>query len=142
MSKADKILSVVREWIWKAETDMKSPVYLLERKEDCPADSVCFHAQQCVEKYLKAFLVLSAGEFPKTHNLKELVSLLPSGARVSLAVAEQDRLTEYATVTRYPGDYEPIPVAEARKAVSIARRVRRGMRKLFPRAALRRRRKC
>lgn len=43
----------------------------------CPADVVCFHAEQCVEKYLKALLTLKAIDFPKTHNIAELVALLP-----------------------------------------------------------------
>ena len=32
-------------------------------------DGVCFHAQQCIEKYLKAKLVEADIDFPKTHNL-------------------------------------------------------------------------
>ncbi len=35
----------------------------------------------------------------------------------------QDRLTEYGTVTRYPGNYEPITLDEAREAVKVARRI-------------------
>jgi len=53
---------------------------------------------------------------------------------------EQRRLTTYATVTRYPGDYEPISLAEARRAIALARRVRREVRRLLPSSALRRRR--
>lgn len=45
---------------------------------------------------------------------------------------DQDKLTEYATVTRYPGDYEPISLDEAKMAVRIARHVRRQIRKLLP----------
>ncbi len=82
------------------------------------------HAHQCVEKYLKAFLVSSGTDFPKTHNIEELMARIPEGFRPNLADEEQDRLTEYATVTRYPGDYEPISLTEARGAVEIAQRIR------------------
>jgi len=51
------------------------------------------------------------------------------------------RLTVYATVTRYPGDYEPVPLSEARRAVAIARRVRKEVKALMPKEALRKRRK-
>ena len=105
---------------------------------DCPTDTVCFHAQQCVEKYAKALLVLNGIDFPWTHNLSELIARLPVHARPNLTPEEQERLTDYATVTRYPGDYEPIPLAETRRAVRIARRVRRAIRKLLPRTALQR----
>jgi hypothetical protein len=54
---------------------------------------------------------------------------------------DQDKLTEYATVTRYPGDYEPISLDEAKKAVRIARHVRRQIRKLLPKPVLSRRKK-
>jgi len=105
--------------------------------EDCPTDTVCFHAQQCVEKYFKAFLVLRRINFPKTHDIKELIVLLPSNSRPKLPPEEQRRLADYATVTRYPGDYEPISLPETRRAVKIARRVRNEMRKLFPKEILR-----
>jgi len=40
--------------------------------ENCPYDTICFHAQQCVEKYLKALLTSTHTDFPKTHDLIEL----------------------------------------------------------------------
>ena len=61
---------------------------------------------------------------------------IPEGFRPNLAEEEQDRLTEYATVTRYPGDYEPISLTEARKAVEIAQRMRDETRNVLPKEAL------
>ena len=63
-------VEVVREWIAKAENDLKTAVHTLTMGQDCPTDTVGFHAQQCVEKYLKAFLVSEATPFPKTHNIR------------------------------------------------------------------------
>ena len=137
MSEADEILIVARDWVEKAENDLKNAAYTLGMGNDCPTDTVCFHAQQCVEKYLKAFLVLKSIDFPKTHDIKELVILLPVKSRPKLTPEEQRRFTDYATITRYPGDYEPIPLAEARHAVRIARRVRNEIRKLLPKEILR-----
>jgi hypothetical protein len=56
--------------------------------------------------------------------------------RPVLTQAELDRLTDYATVTRYPGDYASISLTEARAAVKVARRVRRQIRKRLPKEAL------
>ena len=123
-------MAVAREWMAKADNDLKSATYLL-RIKDCPTDAVCFHAQQCVEKYLKALLVALGTGFRKVHDLEELVSLLPRRHQTLLDEKEQDRLTEYATVTRYPGNYEPISLSEARQAVKIARRIRREVRKIL-----------
>mgnify|MGYP001359760754 CR=1 FL=1 len=124
MPEDENRLAIAKEWIEKAESDLRSAVYLL-KIEDSPTDVVCFHAQQCVEKYLKALLVAQGTAFRKTHELEALMLLLPARLRPSLDTREQSRLTEYATVTRYPGDYEPISLTEARQAVKIARRVRR-----------------
>lgn len=89
-----------------------------------------------MEKCLKALLVTQGREVQKTHDLAKLMALLPSRLRPSLEDSEQDKLTEYATVTRYPGDYEPISLTEARQAVRAARRVRREARKVLEKKPL------
>ena len=53
-----------------------------------------------------------------------------------LTVVEQCNATKYATVLRYPGDYEPITLEEARAAVEMARRGRASLRTLLPQAIL------
>lgn len=132
MLEADDTLEIVREWVIKAENDLKNAAHTLKIKENCPTDTVCFHAQQCVEKYLKAVLTLKGIDFPKTHDIGVLVSKLPARIRPEISPEEERRLTDYATITRYPGDYEHIPVSEARKAVQIARRARKDLRKILP----------
>jgi len=136
----DRAIAVAREWVAKAENDLKNAAHTLEMGDDCPTDTVCFHAQQCIEKYLKAVLVIKGIDFPKTHELAELVALAPEDFGPILDEAQQDRMTEYATVTRYPGDYEPITLEEAREAVEVARRARNEIRKLLPKEALETRR--
>jgi HEPN domain-containing protein len=63
MPAPEHVAEVVREWVDKAENDLKNAAHTLKMGEKCPTDTVCFHAQQCVEKYLKAFLVYSSIEF-------------------------------------------------------------------------------
>jgi hypothetical protein len=53
MTKKDELFTVVRQWVEKAEEDFRNAEYTLTLKERCPLNTVCFHAQQCVEKYLK-----------------------------------------------------------------------------------------
>jgi len=125
MPNHDNAAVVAREWIAKADNDLKNATHTLKLGADGPTDTVCFHAQQCVEKYLKAFLVAVKVAFPKTHDIETLVGLMPKHARVSLAVEQQRRLTDYATVMRYPGPYQPVTLSEAKEAVRLARRVRR-----------------
>lgn len=137
MPDRNRVLGVVREWITKAENDLKTAAHTLKLDDDCPTDTVTFHAQQCVEKYLKAFLVSAGIEFPKTHDVEALVALVPAGRRPKFGAEEQARLTAYATEARYPG-WGPIPLAEARRAVALARRVRGSVRRELPKEALRR----
>jgi HEPN domain-containing protein len=138
MPAPDPVTTVIREWIAKAENDLLTAAHTLTLGADCPTDTVCFHAQQCVEKYIKALLVFRATPFPKTHDIRVLRTYLPAKLRPKVDSKVQDRLTEYATVMRYPGPGPDIPLTEARKAVAIARRVRKEVRKHLPAAARRR----
>lgn len=136
----ERVIAAVRGWVEKAENDLKNAGLALRGGEDCPADTVAFHAQQCAEKYLKALLAFFGIDFPKTHDIGVLTGLLEGKAEIDLTVEEQRRLISYATMTRYPGDYEPVTVREARRAVRLARRVRKAARALLPKDVLRRRR--
>lgn len=124
MPSPEQLKTVALEWILKADEDLKAAVTLMKTGKDCPAATVGFHAQQCVEKCLKAQLVLHGVEFPKTHDIETLVNRLPVDGVSTLPVRAQRILTTYATVTRYPGDYDPVTLKDARQAVSWARRVR------------------
>ncbi|MCY2930114.1 MAG: HEPN domain-containing protein [Planctomycetota bacterium] len=141
MSGDEAVVLVIREWVEKADNDLANAAYTLTMEAECPTDTVCFHAQQCVEKYLKALLVHENTSVPRTHDLRVLMNLLPHALRPDLDESSQDRLTEYATVSRYPGDYEPLPLSEARVAVRIARRIRLSVRRLLPKPALRRKKR-
>jgi HEPN domain-containing protein len=103
-----------------------------------PAYSVIgFHAQQCAEKYLKALLGAEDKEIPRTHSIGDLTRRLRPRLRPDLSPEEEILLTDYAVSTRYPSDYEAISLADARRAVRIARRVRKHVRSLLPPAAVR-----
>ncbi len=131
MQERDQLYAVAREWVAKAEGDLKTAAHTLQLGSECPTDVVCFHAQQCVEKYLKALLIVTGLDVPRTHDLERLTAMLPKRARPVYTIEEQARLTDYATAARYPG-WGEIPLAEARRAVAVARRVRTAVRKSLP----------
>lgn len=56
MPDRERVIEVAREWVGKAENDLIAAAYTLRIGAGFPTDTVCFHAQQCVEKYLKAFI--------------------------------------------------------------------------------------
>jgi len=66
-----------REWIDKAEEDFAVATTLARPRKKPLWGPVCFHAQQCVEKYLKARLNEASLAFHKSHDLEHL---LKSGA--------------------------------------------------------------
>ena len=89
------------------------------------ADSICFHCQQAVEKYLKAYLVYLNIVFKKTHSLSYLLDLINEADKVSDKMYSRAEILEgYAVEMRYPDDwYEPTE-KEAREAHSIALKIR------------------
>jgi HEPN domain-containing protein len=114
---------VLREWVTKAEGDFHSCEREIRVRRRPNHDSACFHAQQCVEKYLKARLQAADIAFPKTHDLEELLDLLlplePQWELLRPAVAQ---LTNYAVAFRYPGT--TASKADARNAFAHAKLVR------------------
>jgi HEPN domain-containing protein/predicted nucleotidyltransferase len=134
----EALITVIREWLEKADNDLKTAVHTLKLGKDCPTDTVCFHAQQCIEKHLKALLIFRATPFSKTHDLDVLMALLPAKRRPRLARKDRRRITKYAAVIRYPLAGIDATLVQARQEAAIARRVRREVRRLLPPSALRR----
>jgi HEPN domain-containing protein len=95
---------LTQEWVDKAEGDFSSAGRELRARKDQNYDSVCFHAQQCVEKYFKAYLQDTGIAFAKTHDLVVLLDLLlpmePNWAQFRLSLR---RLSAAAVEIRYPG---------------------------------------
>lgn len=73
----EHIVRVIKEWVGKAENDYRAGARLLSSEDDALYDVVGFHAQQCVEKYLKAVLVAHSLPVPKTHDIEKIIALLP-----------------------------------------------------------------
>ena len=68
-----KLRRDVRDWVAKAEEDFAVVRTLSRTRRPVLNDAVCFHAQQCAEKYLKALLTRDHVAFPKTHDLLDLL---------------------------------------------------------------------
>lgn len=83
-------------------------------------EGLCFHAQQAAEKALKAVLVAKGIPFPKTHNIRTLLDLLPQGIILPPEVEDAASLTDYAVISRYPGDLESVEEEEYLEAIRLA----------------------
>ncbi len=121
---------LVDEWIAKAEGDFNTAQRELQVADTPNYDAVCFHAQQCVEKYLKAKLVSVGIEFEKTHDLGIILDMLvPHEPSWEELREDMDSLAGLAVEVRYPGYCSE--AQDAAEALEIALRVRRIVRQEF-----------
>ena len=113
------------EWIEKAEEDYNSAKWLQQSPNPVP-NSICFHAQQCIEKYLKAWLQEANIPFSKTHNLEELLNLIVPTLPIWQAWQPDFKIiTGYAVESRYPGD--SATTENAQHALQICNKVRQAV---------------
>lgn len=95
---------IVNEWIAKAEEDYKAMEELYNKSPSNFATTICFHAQQCAEKYLKALLTKYGVEPPWIHALETLLDLIvPKVPKIEKYRPMLAELTPYGTEYRYPG---------------------------------------
>jgi HEPN domain-containing protein len=109
-----------REWVKKAEEDYE--VAKQGGRSKVPVhDSVCFHCQQCAEKYLKGLMEEAGLTVPKTHFLDKLLACL-APLHPTLRPLRRGLLflTNFAVDFRYPGSD-----ASRRQAVAALRWVAR-----------------
>lgn len=132
MSEPPALLDAVRRWVTVAEHDLINARHTLTLGRDCPYDTVCFHAQQCAEKYLKALLTYKGVGFPKIHDVAEILALVPPGLLSGLEELGLEGLTPYAVETRYAGFRDDFTREEALDAVERTEQVRRAVLALLP----------
>ena len=114
------------EWVEKAEEDY-AIVLLIQREQQPMYNSICFHVQQCIEKYLKAWLQEANMPVPRTHDLKELLQLIvPTFPIWHTWESDFSTLTKHAVAIRYPGD--SATVDNASHAMHICAEVRQAVR--------------
>jgi len=113
------------QWIIKADHDLGTakitylhiPEYL---------DTVTFHCQQSVEKYLKAYLIFLGIDFRFTHDLVYLIDLITQKDKDFINLYDElSELQSYAVEVRYP--YETVYLRNdiVEDAMSTAMNVRR-----------------
>jgi HEPN domain-containing protein len=122
----EQILRKVREWLRHADDDLRFAHIGLSVHEEHPPPYrlVAYHAQQCAEKCLKAYLVCQGVDFPRTHNISTLLELCSDCAEWPLTLRDAEELTDYAVTTRYPGEAAPVTAQDAQRAIENAERVR------------------
>ena len=120
---------ITKEWIKKAEEDYRVAIRECKaRPMSCSA--VCFHSQQCIEKYMKAILQENEISFARVHDLEILLRMV----KEFIPLLENDRedfiwLTTFSVEVRYPGfDVEK---DDAKKAVASMKKIRKILKSYF-----------
>ena len=121
------------EWIELAEEDHAIAI-LIQREQLAMLTGICFHAQQCAEKYLKAWLQENNIPVPRIHNLEELTHnleelldlILPTIPSWHSWKTDLVVLSKHAVGTRYVG--QSPTAADAEYAMRICEKVRQGVR--------------
>jgi len=122
--------SAVPEWVAKAEGDWEAVDILLSRNSPRLRDSIVFHAQQCVEKLLKARLIQLGQPVDKIHDLAALSHQLGAvDSQWSWDAEELSDLSSGAVLARYPG-FET-SAEEQTELVQIASRLREALKILL-----------
>ncbi len=114
------------EWIEKAEEDYNAAKWL-QQSPNPLYNSICFHIQQCIEKYLKAWLQEANIPFTRTHDLDELLNLILPTLPIWQSWGPDFKIiSTYAVESRYPGDVATFD--DTQHALRICEEVRQAIR--------------
>lgn len=108
----------VKEWISFAEDDLRMALCARQLKSNVPYRLIAFHAQQCAEKYFKAYLVYQNVDFPYTHSIATLMKLCGTDTPWIKKIQDADLLTPYAITARYPDIERKVTKQETIKALN------------------------
>jgi HEPN domain-containing protein len=89
-------------WLLKADNDLRSAKKLIKGNNPI-LDTAVFHAQQCAEKALKAYLAFKKQPLQRTHDLVFLIELcIEFDNGFERFVDEANILSPYSSAFRYP----------------------------------------
>ena len=98
---------ISRDWLLSPEMDLRSIERMLD--EEFLAPVACFHAQQCVEKSLKAILEEKGVRPPKTHDVLRLYGLVSETVGLELDLGTLQVLNDLYVDAGYPGELGLLP---------------------------------
>ena len=126
MPTVERQVAFALRWMEKANSDLAVARLVLQRGPEMEPWLAAYHAQQAVEKSLKALLIARSIEPSRKHDLVELSEALPAGLTPGATGEELARLGKYSSDVRYAGPFEQIKEPtweEAEAATAVARRV-------------------
>lgn len=118
---------LVLEWVELAEGDFLGAQMWSRKKKNFRPEKLCWDCEQCVEKYLKAYLTRHRVKFERTHNLEALHLLcLAADSDFRLIKTLLDKADICDPRIRYPG--KSLSEEDAREAFIAAKAIRKFVR--------------
>jgi len=112
----------VERWIKFARSDLETAREVI-LNPSILNNIACFHAQQCVEKSLKAVFIEYSIEPQHIHDIRKLLMDLSEIIEIPQEILRSYELTVYAVMTRYPGDWTEVNENETQEAIKLAEQV-------------------
>lgn len=95
------LLVQVKEWFERGKHNVETAKLLYQEKGY--TDTIAYHIQQAIEKYLKGFLVFKGIIPKKTHDLVQLIGeIIKDNPWIEEFVDFCDKATKYYIEERYP----------------------------------------
>ena len=94
----------IKNWLYRANEDIAVIKSLVNAGVEYYTSSICFHAQQASEKFLKAYLAYHDVDFPRTHDLDFLLLECQKIDKEAFQI-DFKSLTDFGVSVRYPDDF-------------------------------------
>ena len=94
----------IKNWLYRANEDIAVIKSLVNAGVEYYTSSICFHAQQASEKFLKAYLAYHDVDFPRTHDLDFLLIECQKIDKEAFQI-DFKSLTDFGVSVRYPDDF-------------------------------------
>jgi HEPN domain-containing protein len=119
----DDLRDYVEKWLFRANEDLAVIDRLLQTDPEAYASTICFHAQQAVEKYLKALLASKGVDFPRTHDVDFLLAECREVSPGQFDQIDLKSLTDFGVTIRYPDDFYVPDLSETGYYGQVAREI-------------------
>jgi HEPN domain-containing protein len=117
-------LEIVKKWIESGDHDLGT-AHLIYQYIPRYRDTIAFHCQQAVEKYLKGYLFFLEITFSRSHDLSYLLSLISQKEKVSDEMFDKSaELEDFAVEIRYPDTTIELTNDDINVSLSISREFR------------------
>lgn len=113
----------IERWIEYSLDDLLSADYLLRVEDWKFPRNICYLCQQSIEKIIKSLYIFQNQSFPRVHDLDALRNLLSGEWMFKANYPDLSELSEWAVESRYPNDYPPPEISDAKQSFQLAKQI-------------------